>query len=92
MAEVIQISLAAARVNAKLTQEEVANKMKIGKRTIINWEKGTVMPSFADLNMLSGIYGIPVDNIFLPQNPLKVIFTNYVLKQSRRQSRRRGMI
>ena len=66
MAEVIQISLAAARVNAKLTQEEVANRMKIGKRTIINWEKGTAMPSFADLNMLSGIYGIPVDNIFLP--------------------------
>lgn len=67
MADVIQISLAAARVNAKLTQEEVANRMKIGKRTIINWEKGAVMPSFADLNMLSDIYGIPVDNIFLPK-------------------------
>lgn len=65
MAEVIQISLAAARVNAKLTQEEVANRMKIGKRTIINWEKGSVAPSFADLNMLSDIYGIPIDNIFL---------------------------
>lgn len=67
MGKVIQISLAAARVNAKLTQEEVANRMKIGKRTIINWEKGVVMPSFADLSMLSDIYGIPVDNIFLPQ-------------------------
>lgn len=67
MGKVIQISLAAARVNAKLTQEEVANRMKIGKRTIINWEKGVVMPSFADLCMLSDIYGIPVDNIFLPQ-------------------------
>lgn len=67
MGKVIQISLAAARVNAKLTQEEVANKMKIGKRTIINWEKGVVMPSFSDLSMLSDIYGIPVDNIFLPQ-------------------------
>lgn len=66
MADVIQISLAAARVNAKLTQEEVAKIMKIGKRTIINWEKGTVMPSFADLSMLSNIYGLPVDNIFLP--------------------------
>lgn len=66
MTEIIQISLAAARVNAKLTQEEVATRMKIGKRTIINWEKGVVTPSFADLNMLSNIYGIPVDNIFLP--------------------------
>ena len=67
MVKVIQISLAAARVNANMTQEEVANQMKIGKRTIINWEKGSAMPSFADLNMLSNIYGIPVDNIFLPK-------------------------
>ena len=64
--EVIQISLAAARVNAKLTQEDVAKMMKIGKRTIINWEKGISIPSFSDINMLSQIYKIPVDNIFLP--------------------------
>ena len=66
MPEVIQISLAAARVNAKLTQEDVAKRMKIGKRTIINWEKGVSVPSFADMEMLSDIYGIPLDNIFLP--------------------------
>ena len=64
--QALQISLAAARVNDKMTQEDVANRMKIGKRTIINWEKGVVTPSFADLTMLSNIYGIPVDNIFLP--------------------------
>ena len=47
MPEPIQISLAAARVNARLTQEEAAKRMKIGKRTIINWEKGAAIPSFA---------------------------------------------
>lgn len=67
MAEPIRISLAAARVNARLTQDEAAKRMKIGKRTIINWEKGVVTPSFADVNMLSNIYGIPIDNIFLPE-------------------------
>lgn len=67
MSEAIRISLAAARVNARLTQDEVAKRMKIGKRTIINWEKGVVMPSFADINLLSDIYGIPIDNIFLPE-------------------------
>lgn len=67
MAEKLQISLAAARVNAKMTQEEVALKMRVGKRTIINWEKGATTPSFADIDMLSDIYGIPVDNIFLPK-------------------------
>ena len=67
MPKAIQISLAAARVNAKMTQEEAAMKLKVGKRTIINWEKGTSIPSFADMNMLSKIYRIPVDNIFLPK-------------------------
>lgn len=65
--ESMQISLAAARVNAKLTQEDVATKMKVGKKTIINWEKGWSTPSFADVSMLSDIYKIPIDNIFLPK-------------------------
>lgn len=65
--DILKISLAAARVNAGLTQEEAANKMKVGKRTIINWEKGIVTPSFADVNLMSQIYNIPIDNIFLPQ-------------------------
>lgn len=65
--DVFQISLTAARVNAKLTQEEAAVKMGVTKRTIINWEKGNVKPNAASLNMLSMIYKIPVDYIFLPQ-------------------------
>lgn len=63
--KILKITLAAARVNAKMTQEEVANLMKISKRTIVNWENGKTLPSFAELSMLSAIYGIPVDNIFL---------------------------
>lgn len=64
MAE-IQISLAAARVNAGLTQEEVAKKMHISKQTIGNWEKGKVIPGVPQMEMLSRMYGIPQDNIFL---------------------------
>lgn len=64
--ETIRISLAAARVNARLTQEEVAKRLKVSKTTIVNWEKGTVAPSFATLLVLCGMYNIPVDNIFLP--------------------------
>lgn len=64
--ETLQISLAAARVNAGLTQEEVAKKMKISKNTLINWEKGKSTPSFASLQALSYLYKMPTDNIFLP--------------------------
>lgn len=62
----LKISLAAARVNAELTQEQVAEKMGITKGTIINWEKGRIIPKIPEMEMLSKIYDIPVDNIFLP--------------------------
>ena len=62
----IKISLAAARVNARLTQDEVSKRLKISKKTLGNWENGTVEPSFASLLALADMYGIPVNNIFLP--------------------------
>lgn len=64
--EDFKITLAAARVNAGLTQEEVAKKMQVSKRTIINWEKGKVIPKLAQLSMLCTIYNAPKDYIFLP--------------------------
>lgn len=66
--ETIQISLAAARVNAGLTQEDVAKRMHISKKTIINWEKGKNIPSLASVQALSCIYNIPIGNIFLPSH------------------------
>ena len=62
----IKISLAAARVNAKLTQDEVSKRLKISKKTLGNWENGVAEPSFASLMALADLYGIPVNNIFLP--------------------------
>ena len=64
--ETLQISLAAARVNARLTQEEVAKKMKISKNTLINWEKGKAEPTISQGRQLSLLYKISLDNIFLP--------------------------
>ena len=49
-----------------LTQEEAAKRMHVSKKTIINWEKGKIVPSFVVLQALSGLYGIPINNIFLP--------------------------
>ena len=62
----LQISLEAARVNAKMTQTEAAEKMGVSKQTILNLEKGRVSPRISDIKMLSSIYNIPEDNIFLP--------------------------
>lgn len=65
--ETLKISLAAARVNANLTQDEVSRELHVGKRTVVNWEKGISTPSFVVLNALSNLYGISIDNIILPQ-------------------------
>ena len=55
--------MAAARVNAELSQKEVAEIMKVGQQTILNWEKGKVaIPAF-QLERLSEIYQFPIENI-----------------------------
>lgn len=64
--ETLQISLAAARVNAGMTQDEVAKEMHVSKTTIVNWEKGKIIPGIPEMEMLSRIYKIPQNNIFLP--------------------------
>lgn len=63
----LQISLAAARVNAGMTQEDAAKALNVGKQTIVSWEKGTSEPKMSQSRALSELYKMPLDNIFLPQ-------------------------
>jgi transcriptional regulator with XRE-family HTH domain len=62
----LKISLKAARVNAGMTQEEVAKALGKGKQTIVNWESGRNELSARDLFRLSELYQVSMDNIFLP--------------------------
>ena len=54
-----------------MTQDEVAKMMGVSKTTIVNWEKGRVIPGIPELSMLCDIYKIPKDNIFLPMKSTK---------------------
>ena len=65
MAE-FQISLAAARVKANLTQEEAAAAIGVSKVTSNNWEHGQCLPNMKLARKISEVYGIPLDYIFLP--------------------------
>lgn len=62
-----KITLAAARKNANLTQEEVAKMLGKSNKTINNWEKGKVQIDIANFNELCRIYNAPPDAVILPK-------------------------
>lgn len=66
VAEPIKISLAAARVNARKTQAQLAEEMEISRMTLANLENGKTQISKAQLHLFCELCNIPVANIFLP--------------------------
>ena len=64
----IKISLKAARVNAGLTIIDAAQKIGIGKDTLIKWEKSPGMVQARYQKEISNAYKIPIDYIFLRDN------------------------
>lgn len=65
----MKFSLRAARVNANLTQSDVARELKMSKNTIVNYEKGRSVPDIETGKALAKLYGMSVDDIiFLPED------------------------
>lgn len=58
-----EISLSAARVNAKLTQKELAEAVGVGEKTVWNWENGVSTPDINQARKISQICGIDLDCI-----------------------------
>jgi DNA-binding XRE family transcriptional regulator len=68
----LQISLAAVRVNADLSQFELAKRLDVDRSTVINWEKGKTKIATPWLMMYAKeCNDFPVDNIFLPTKSTK---------------------
>lgn len=63
-----QISLAAARVNANMSQAYVAEAIGVSRATVVNWEKGNTEISHRDILKLGELYQYPIDFIFIPSN------------------------
>lgn len=61
-----KVSLAAARVNADMTQKEVADYLGVSNKTVCNWENGDSIPTKATLLALCDLYKAPIEYIFLP--------------------------
>lgn len=61
----IKLTLTAARVNKKMTQQQAAEKIGICRETLINWESGKTFPDAHKLQTLCDLYDIPMNNILL---------------------------
>lgn len=57
------MSLAAARVNAKLTQKEFAEKCGVCESTVVAWEAGRRYPSVKMLGKIERALGVSLNYI-----------------------------
>ena len=62
----LKIKLPAVRVNAGLSQQDIADKMGVSRITVGNWESGKVKIKEAEIRMYANICSFPRENIFLP--------------------------
>ena len=62
-----QVTLRAARVNRGMKQADAARSIGVSSRTICNWEIGKRFPPADKLLNLCDLYGVPMDNIFIPR-------------------------
>lgn len=61
-----KISLKAARVNANLSQNDVAKHMGKSKMTINHWENGKSAIDFGNFTALCLLYKINPEFVFMP--------------------------
>ena len=52
------------RFRAKLTQEQLANKLGIGPQSVSKWENGASMPDITTLPLLAETLGVTIDDLF----------------------------
>lgn len=62
-----KMTMEAARVNKKLTQQELAELMGVSRQTIQNWESGKQKIKPAYLYYFCSITGTTEDDILLPE-------------------------
>lgn len=58
-----KVTLEAARVNAHMTQDDVAKSLDVSRQTVSRWECGEVIPSIKNVMRLCSLYECPIDNL-----------------------------
>ena len=61
--KVRNISIKQKRVEAKMTQAELAKKIGIGQSAISQWEAGATAPRLEKLKLMSELFGCAIDDL-----------------------------
>lgn len=60
---IMRISLAAARVNRKMTQQQLADALDVSKSSVQKWESGEVKPTLDNVEKICTVLDMSYDNI-----------------------------
>lgn len=64
------IHMDALRINARLNQQEAAEKLGVTVQTLSAWESEKRFPDAQKLKSMAQIYGCTMDDIFVPSAQL----------------------
>jgi len=59
----MQLSLEALRVNAGMTQQDVADKLGVTRQTVLSWERGNSETKELVIYALAKLYNVDLDII-----------------------------
>ena len=59
----MKISMAAARVNANMTQQQAADSLGVAKGTYASYENGKTQPTLEMAEKISSLFGLSLDMI-----------------------------
>ena len=68
-----KITLAAARVNAGLSQQEAAKALGVSVATLQNYESGKTVPQWGTVQKIETVYNFPADFIFSDTHQASVL-------------------
>lgn len=62
----MKLSLEALRVNAGMTQSDVADRLGVSRQTVMKWERGEMEPKELVIYALAKLYEVEIDRIRIP--------------------------
>ncbi len=81
----IASNIAKLRINAKLTQAELAERLSYSDKSISKWERAESVPDIYVLNAIADMFGVTVDYLLQEHKPEEKVLTKNEVKNRNRK-------